>query len=251
MHNRWNLIFKQLCNFYSKKKSHTYKPWMRSNLSSIRREFWRSGMAEVKGGHSSLWRICCLVPQKGLCLLVQCRSSETAVTYKIHELLPIRNDHLCRKMPSQEAGGHCLRHSSLEKMSPSLPHTLCYLQRSTHAAELFNLVPGKKLRSCSDCSQQRGDSCLPVVLSVNPNTYKGSAFQWHSFLFLISVYKCVYMHTHTCTKSSQSKRNEGNLCMHKSCRNIFSKVLIIISSVFVTVIRRGLILKNRVHSSSF
>lgn len=137
MPSHWNLIFKRLRNFYSKGKSHTYKPWMRLNPSSIRRKFWRSGMAEVKWGHSSLWQICCLVPQKELHCLVQCSSSETVLIYKIHELLPIRSDHLCTKMSFQEAGEHCLRYCCLEKMSPSPPHTPCSLQRSPCSAESF------------------------------------------------------------------------------------------------------------------
>lgn len=172
MPSHWNLIFKRLRNFYSKGKSHTYKPWMRLNPSSIRRKFWRSGTAKVKWGHSSLWQICCLVPQKELHCLVQCSSSETVLIYKIHELLPIRSDHLCTKMSFQEAGEHCLRYCCLEKMSPSPPHTpVPYRGPLLLLSHSGNQVIHENLRSCNECIQQKGDSwCVPLVLSMNPNT---------------------------------------------------------------------------------
>lgn len=119
-------------------------------------------MAEVKWGHSSLWQICCLVPQKELHSLVQCNSSETVLIYKIHELLPIRNDHLCRKMSSQEAGGHCLRYCCLEKMSlhpyptPPAPYRGPLVLLSHSGNQVFQAR--ENLRSCNECMQQKGDS---------------------------------------------------------------------------------------------
>lgn len=157
-------------------------------------------MAEVKQGHSSVWQICSLIPQKGLHCLAQCSSSGTAVKYKIHELLPIRNDHLCRKMSSQEAGG-ALPQAFLpgEDVSIPTPHSLL-LTEVLSCCWVIQAGARKDVRSCNDCIQQRVESCcLPVVLSRNRNTYKGSDFRCHPLLFPISAYKCVCMHAHTCT----------------------------------------------------
>lgn len=153
----------------------------------------------------------------------------------------------------KKQGRHCPRHSCLEKMSPSLPHTPCYLQRSTPAAEAFKLVPGRMWGLVMTVSSRGLSLAVFLLFWVWIETPTKSLIfgAIPSYFPSVRIQVCACTHTPAPTGSSQGKRTKGNQCMLKSCRNIFSKVLIMIPSVFVTVIKRGLILKNRVHSSSF
>lgn len=97
---------------------------------------------------------------------------------------------------------NCLRHSCLEKMSPSLPPIRVYLQRSTHAAESFKLVPGK-MWGLAMIVASRGVILVFLLFSVWIQTHtKALIFSGIPFYFS-SVCMYVSTHAHTCSHKAK------------------------------------------------